>query len=180
VITTSHVMDRIRIRQCSDDDVAVLAQLGALTFRDTFESSNTPENMKLYLETTFTVDKVREELKERGTLFFLAEEDHVPVGFAKVRDSHTPSELSGSRSLEIERIYATRNYIGKGLGQMLMRTCLAYAEQNDYETVWLGVWEYNDRAISFYNKWGFETFGQHVFMLGDDPQIDLLMKKKLI
>jgi len=47
------------------------------------------------------------------------------------------------------------------------------------EIVWLGVWEKNNRAISFYKKWGFEKFGEHSFTLGDDIQNDWLMKKEL-
>nr|WP_228115767.1 hypothetical protein [Sphingobacterium faecium] len=45
--------------------------------------------------------------------------------------------------------------------------------------VWLGVWEENPRAINFYKKNGFEEFDKHVFILGDDEQTDILMKKIL-
>jgi ribosomal protein S18 acetylase RimI-like enzyme len=41
------------------------------------------------------------------------------------------------------------------------------------------VWEHNQRAIGFYEKIGFERFGQHIFLLGRDPQNDWSMKKKL-
>jgi ribosomal protein S18 acetylase RimI-like enzyme len=43
--------------------------------------------------------------------------------------------------------------------------------------VWLGVWEKNLRAISFYEKNGFIAFDQHIFQLGDDRQTDIMMKK---
>ncbi|NLA43929.1 GNAT family N-acetyltransferase, partial [Candidatus Saccharibacteria bacterium] len=39
-----------------------------------------------------------------------------------------------------------------------------------------GVWEHNDKAIRFYEKLGFRPFGEHLFMLGSDPQTDLLMR----
>jgi ribosomal protein S18 acetylase RimI-like enzyme len=45
--------------------------------------------------------------------------------------------------------------------------------------MWLGVWEKNFRAQKFYEKWGFEKFSEHVFLMGDDPQIDWLLKKPL-
>jgi ribosomal protein S18 acetylase RimI-like enzyme len=41
------------------------------------------------------------------------------------------------------------------------------------------VWEHNPRAIAFYRKWGLEVVGEHVFMMGDDPQRDLLMRRVL-
>ncbi|MEY4259194.1 MAG: hypothetical protein RL656_167, partial [Bacteroidota bacterium] len=34
----------------------------------------------------------------------------------------------------------------------------------------------NKKAIAFYEKNGFITFDQHVFMVGEDRQIDLMMK----
>jgi len=61
-----------------------------------------------------------------------------------------------------------------------MLGCLAIAAKEGFKTVWLGVWEHNPKAIAFYEKWGFEKFGAHSFMLGTDAQTDLLMKKNLI
>jgi ribosomal protein S18 acetylase RimI-like enzyme len=60
-----------------------------------------------------------------------------------------------------------------------MSTCLHHAKEHGHDRVWLGVWELNARAIAFYEKWGFEKFGEHVFMLGTDPQTDFMMRKKL-
>ena len=45
-----------------------------------------------------------------------------------------------------------------------------------YETIWLGVWERNERAIRFYEKWGFREAGTHDFILGNDVQNDLIME----
>jgi len=53
------------------------------------------------------------------------------------------------------------------------------ADQINADYVWLGVWEENLRAISFYKKNGFEEFDKHIFKLGDDEQTDIMMKKKL-
>ena len=61
-----------------------------------------------------------------------------------------------------------------------MDECFKIAQENKCDVMWLGVWEYNPRAIRFYEKHGFVEVGSHVFQLGKDPQIDLLMQKKLI
>jgi ribosomal protein S18 acetylase RimI-like enzyme len=52
---------------------------------------------------------------------------------------------------------------------------IAKLKKSDF--VWLGVWEHNKKAIGFYRKNGFEVFDHHVFVLGNDHQTDLLMKK---
>ena len=62
---------------------------------------------------------------------------------------------------------------------MLIRENIEYAAKNKFDTIWLGVWEHNQKAIEFYKKWGFEVFGKYIFVLGNDPQNDLLMKKEI-
>jgi ribosomal protein S18 acetylase RimI-like enzyme len=69
--------------------------------------------------------------------------------------------------------------IGKGVGKILMQSCLDVAKEKSKEVVWLGVWEKNQRAIDFYTKWGFEKFGETSFLLGTDVQCDWLMLKIL-
>lgn len=63
----------------------------------------------------------------------------------------------------------------------MAQTLYAQAEQMAKEIkasyMWLGVWEKNFRAVSFYTKNGFVKFDTHIFRFGDEEQIDLLMKK---
>ena len=87
--------------------------------------------------------------------------------------------MDEANTIEIERIYASKAYLGKHVGKTLMEACLKLAKQGGHNVVWLGVWEHNPRAIAFYEKWGFEKFGSHSFLLGNDLQTDLLMKKNL-
>jgi len=50
---------------------------------------------------------------------------------------------------------------------------LNYAAQNNYQVVWLGVWEHNLRAQSFYKKYDFVNSGHtHNFPIGNTPQTD--------
>jgi ribosomal protein S18 acetylase RimI-like enzyme len=171
--------ETVTIRSCSLHDAEVIVSLGIRTFRDTFDEMNSPQNMMLYINSTFTIRKIKEELQEPGSVFFLAEQDNEAVGYARVRSSKTPAGLDGNSCLEIERLYADKKFIGKRVGHILMSSCLHHAKEHGYDCVWLGVWESNARAIAFYEKWGFEKFSEHVFMLGTDAQTDLMMKKKL-
>lgn len=175
----SPVDESISIRSCALPDAEAIVSLGIRTFRDTFDEMNTPENMMLYINKTFTLKKIKEEIKERGSIFFIVEKDDDPIGYARLRTSHTPEALKGTVAMEIERLYVDKRFIGKRVGHLLMNTCLHYAKDHNFDTIWLGVWEHNERALEFYKKWGFEKFGDHVFMLGHDAQTDLLMKKNI-
>jgi len=60
-----------------------------------------------------------------------------------------------------------------------MASLLDVAVVGGADVAWLGVWEQNPRAISFYAKNGFAVVGEHVFVLGKDPQRDLVLAKRL-
>ncbi|GJH39565.1 hypothetical protein RCZ04_01150 [Capnocytophaga sp. HP1101] len=81
--------------------------------------------------------------------------------------------------MEIERIYVLKSFHGSGVGQELYQKAITVAREQAVQYVWLGVWEQNPRAIRFYEKNGFVPFDKHVFVLGNDPQTDILMKKTL-
>jgi len=60
-----------------------------------------------------------------------------------------------------------------------MRASLQSLARRGLRGVWLGVWEHNPRALAFYRKFGFEAVGEQVFLLGNDPQRDLVMYRAL-
>jgi ribosomal protein S18 acetylase RimI-like enzyme len=104
----------------------------------------------------------------------------IPVGYARLYDGQElPRDLAGASAIEISRIYCEQGMIGKGVGKALMEACLDVGRQKGKEWIWLCVWEHNQRAIRFYEKIGFERFGQYVFVLGQDLQNDWCMKKRL-
>jgi ribosomal protein S18 acetylase RimI-like enzyme len=119
-----------------------------------------------------------EELKNAENHFIIAYVDGAAAGYAKFR-AKRPEKLEATDPLEIERIYVLCACHGKKVGAALMGHCLTYARDNGHDVVWLGVWEHNHKAVSFYRQWGFELFGDHTFRLGSDIQTDVLMKKVL-
>jgi ribosomal protein S18 acetylase RimI-like enzyme len=84
--------------------------------------------------------------------------------------------LQDEGALEIERIYVLKDFHGKSVGQVLYNKAIDIAKEKKTKYVWLGVWEENPRAISFYKKNGFVEFDKHIFILGDDEQTDIMMK----
>ena len=58
-----------------------------------------------------------------------------------------------------------------------MQAALQEARGGGYDVIWLGVWQENPRAVAFYERWGFQKVGTHVFRLGDDPQTDWIMQR---
>jgi len=165
----------------TNEQKALLADLSRQTFVDTFASYNKAEDMQLFLDKQFTREQLMAEPDETDNYFFIAWEDGEPLGYMRLKfwQSQAYSCLPSAPTVEITRLYATQLAIGKGVGKAMMQFALDFARSKMVKQVWLGVWEHNERAIRFYQKWGFERKGDHPFLLGTDLQTDWLMAKEL-
>ena len=119
------------------------------------------------------------EFSEPGAVYLIAVDGDNFAGYARVRDNNEVDNLLGTNHLELQRLYADVPYQGQGVAKALMDTCEKIAADRGKEWIWLGVWELNYKAQDFYKKWGFERFSEHIFQMGNDPQTDWLLKKKL-
>src|SRR5687768_6810913 len=98
-----HMKINITIQPCSLKDVEVITALSIQTFKDTFESANTVEDMTRYIENNLTYAKLQ-ELSENQTHFALAVVDKIPVGYVKLKTGHRPPGLENAKAVEIERL----------------------------------------------------------------------------
>lgn len=170
---------KVTIQPVKPNEVTLLADISRQTFFDTFHEQNTEEDMALYLEHTFNADTVQQELSAKENHFFFARIGEQIAGYLKLTEGEIPQLQTTVKALEISRIYAVKERLGTGIGKALVEFVISFAKQECFKTIWLGVWEHNQRAIQFYQRFGFEKFGEHEFMLGHDRQNDWLMKKEL-
>lgn len=169
----------LTIRRGTIADAGLLSELGARTFSETFAVDNTPEDLAAYIATSFNVAQQTAELEDPGSILLIAEVDAQAAGYAKLHDGEPEKGVEGAKPIELVRLYVSRDWLGRGIGEQLMRACMDEARQAGHETIWLGVWERNARAQAFYRKWNFREVGEHMFRLGSDMQRDLLMERPL-
>lgn len=172
-------MNTLKITKATLNDIEKLQNIGRQTFYETFAEVNLEENMAKYLEKSFATEKLASELKNESSYFYLAEIDEKVIGYLKLNTGNAQTENQDKNALEIERIYVAKEFHGKNVGQELYAQALKMAKELNVSYMWLGVWEKNFRAVSFYTKNGFTQFDTHIFKLGDDEQTDLMMKKVL-
>ena len=172
-------METIQIKGITLNDIEQLQQIGRQTFYETFSAGNTEENMTNYLNEEFSIEKLTIELSDKNAEFYFATLDNMVIGYLKLNFGQSQTELQDDTALEIERIYVLKEFHGKKVGQILYDKAIEIANQKNANYVWLGVWEENPRAISFYKKNGFVEFDKHIFKLGEDEQTDIMMKLKL-
>ncbi len=165
----------MKIRKAELKDIVTLALVAKQAFYEAFadDPRNSPE------EAAFSVERMTEELKDENVHFFLVENEGEIVGYAQLKRWAKAECVSAEKPIKLCRLYLLQKYIGKGYGATLMRHCLDFAVRNGHDVMWLGVWEYNYRAQKFYEKFGFERVGEEIFQLGNDPQTDWILQKKL-
>jgi GNAT superfamily N-acetyltransferase len=170
------------IRRGEARDAVALAELGARTFSDTFLADNDPADIAAFLADTFSPEKQAAELADPEVSYLVAEDaenDGALVGYAMLHRGVAPDCVEAKAPIEIARLYVARAHLGSGTGAALMARCVEDARIAAHDVIWLGVWERNPRAIRFYERWEFRVVGQHVFVVGKDPQNDLLLSRAL-
>lgn len=162
------------IRRVTIKDATALAAIGRSTFYDTFTGTCTEEDMQQFLEDYFNETQVNRELADENDFFFFAEINGLPAGYVRMKEDYSQFPLMQQwKALELKRIYVDKLFQGKGIAQQLISFVEIFAKENQYEVIWLGVWEHNLRAKRFYEKSGFKDSGHtHDFPIGNTAQTD--------
>ena len=167
-------MEQIIIRRATIADAVKLSAISIQTFYDTFVGTCKEEDMTAFLKEYFNLKQVQAELSNENDFYYLAELNGRVVGYCRWMEDYTNFHLMKQwKSLELKRIYVLKEYHGKGVAQQLMNLVIQYAQSNQYQVLWLGVWENNHRAQKFYEKNLFVNSGHtHDFPIGTTPQTD--------
>lgn len=174
-------MSPLSIRQASIEDAKLLTDLAYTTFWDAFahHPKNAPDDLNYYMRQAFNQEQITAELGDEKNIFLIAEIGDEAAGYSKIIIDNIEPGITAERPVELSRLYSHQKHLGQGVGQSLMDACFDRARGEGRDVMWLGVWEYNPRAQRFYEKNGFQVVGTHVFLLGEDPQTDLLMQREL-
>ncbi|MEO5889770.1 MAG: GNAT family N-acetyltransferase [Ferruginibacter sp.] len=166
---------QITTRRAKPADAEILSAISKQTFYDTFTGTCSEGDMQSFLEEYFNLKQVQADLSNENDFYYLAEtEDGKVAGYLRFMEDYSNFPVMKKwKSLELKRLYVTKEFQGLGVAQQLMDLTLQFAKENGYEVLWLGVWEHNMRAQKFYGKYGFINSGhKHDFPIGNTPQTD--------
>jgi ribosomal protein S18 acetylase RimI-like enzyme len=167
------VREGFRVDDATAADAALLAQLGARTFNDSFAADNDPEDMRQHLESQFAPAIQLAEIGNPALdTLLMRDAQGRAVAFAQLRSGKRTDGVPAEGSIELWRFYVDKPWHGLGIAHGLMDAVKARARRRGASTLWLGVWERNARAQAFYRKHGFERVGSQIFVVGSDPQTD--------
>lgn len=174
------------IRHPTLDDVVKLSKLEYDTFYNTFinQHNNTELDVKLYCDTAFNIEQQTNEIESSNQTTMIVEriDNNELIGYSMLKHNSTEPCCHGQLpNIEFQRCYIDSKYHGIGLAHILFNLNIEYSiNVLHVKSMWLGVWEYNYKAIRFYEKIGLKHVGSHRFMFGNDPQTDYIYEMSLL
>lgn len=163
----------LTIDDATAEDAPLLAALAARTFFEAFAADNDPADMARHLAESYTPGLQLAEIRNPAIDTLLMRiDDGAPIAYAQLRAGHVSQGVPAEGSIELWRFYVDKAWHGQGLAHTLMEAAKTRARRRGAAFLWLGVWERNARAQAFYRKHGFRKVGNHIFVVGSDPQTD--------
>lgn len=173
-------MSPITIVKATISDLEVIQEISKQTFIETFAEVNKPENLDNYVQENFNSQQIALEINNPESAFYLAILDGETIAYLKLNFGNAQTEIRSDEAMEIQRIYVLKKFYGKKIGQLLLNEAIKIGQKTGVDSIWLGVWEENHKAIEFYSKNDFVEFDKHSFTLGNEVQTDLLMELRII
>ena len=162
-------MKGITIRTIQPEDNAVLAKI----VRDTLAEFGANKPGTVYYDPT--TDHLFEVFNStHDSIYFIAEKDGSMLGGAGIY----PTEALPEATCELVKMYLKPEARGIGLGRTLIEKCLASAKELGYTQVYLESMPELKKALSVYEKFGFEYLKGPMGNSGHTG-CDLWMLKKL-
>ena len=121
-----------------------------------------------------TTDHLFELFKAPGSVYYVAEKNGIILGGCGI----FPTEALPEKTCELVKLYLDINARGTGLGKALLLKAMDWAKNNGYEQVYLESMPELSKAVSIYEKVGFEKLNQALGNSGHDG-CDIWMLKKL-
>jgi ribosomal protein S18 acetylase RimI-like enzyme len=173
---------KIDVRVCGPGDEQALALIGQATFLEAFAGVLSADDILLHCATQHTPDIYKEWLANPRARTWIAEIEpgNAPVGYLVVAPASLPLRDLREDDAEVKRIYLLHRVQGTGVGGRLMKEAVAFAAQAGSRRLLLGVYEKNQRAIAFYERFGFKRVGTRRFRVGHNEYDDLILGFDLV
>jgi ribosomal protein S18 acetylase RimI-like enzyme len=166
----------MQIRTATSDDLEALVPCARRSFFDAYCDTDDHAVIDEYCARHFTRERFAAILGDPGSRLFVAREGDAIAGYAQLSRSSPPSCVAGPAPFELVRLYLAKDRIGRGIGARLIGAAMDEARARGGRTIWLGVYERNERAIAFYTRFGFRFVGHTPFEWGgrwfDDPVME--------
>lgn len=122
-----------------------------------------PENFKPGFSSEMA-EYVGEFIDSDTKKLLVCEENGVICAYAMIEFVRKPETVYRyeQRYVDVKELGTLQIKQGKGYGKMILTEIKAITKQMGFSRVELNMWSFNNKALAFYEKMGFETFRRHL------------------
>ena len=117
-----------------------------------------------YMANMFLSEEAINKLISKGAIFKLVYENQSPVAFCEY-------VIDGNKVF-LSKFYVEKTYRNKGIGRMMLNSCIDYAKQNNINLIYLTVNKNNKASIDKYLHIGFKVIDAVVNDIGNNYVMD--------
>jgi ribosomal protein S18 acetylase RimI-like enzyme len=167
----------IAYRDATPADAAALHELFDTVFCETFGRLYRREDLEAF-RSKFVVADWERQLADPAFAVRIADVDGAPAGYIKIGPVKLPVDRK-TASMLVDQLYVRAEHHGTGIARELMDRGIDEARRRRAEALYLTVFIDNHRARRFYERYGFEDVGRYAFMVGEQADEDIIMRKAL-
>ena len=154
------------IRQLAKEELSKVQSIAHRTWPSTFANILSPEQIEYMLNWMYDLKMLESQL-DKGHTFLLSEENGVELGFAGFELNYSEGPKA-----KLHKIYLLPEAQGKGAGKSLILEVAGRAKKSGQKSLLLNVNKYNQKAIDFYLKMGFQEIYKEVIDIGNGYVMD--------
>lgn len=164
----------VTVVKASEVDILVISQIAYQTWPSAFKDILSPKQIEYMLNMMYSANSLTRQMREKKNVFYLAKDESKFVGYI----SYELNYLALPKT-KIHKIYILPSVQGKGIGKLLMGKVAEIAMKNNNTILSLNV-NRDNKAISFYEKYGFIKVGKEDIDIGNGYLMeDFIMEKSI-
>ncbi len=137
--------NKVHLRTLTPDDNAGLAKI----IRSSLEEFGANKEGTVYYDES--TDDLYQLFQKEGSIYYVAELEGQLLGGGGI----FPSEGLPTDTCELVKMYLTPAARGKGIGAMIINTCLSFAKAQGFSKVYIETMPELKKAMGVYEKFGF-------------------------
>ena len=167
----------INIRKAERSDIEAIANIVNTTWKVTYTGIVPDSDIVLYTDKERREKMLSEAFDNGKPIYFIANCNGSDCGIISY---YKYEEDDYKDCAYIMQLYVLPEYQKKGIGKSLMKYLFVIQKDNGYKRAVLNTLEDNSNARAFYEKLGFEYFGQQDSPLFSERVVRALYKKELL
>lgn len=153
-------------------DLDAVCALARTVWQATYPALISQAQIDAMLADRYVADRILLQLDDPSHAWWVARQDHTPVGFAHA--------VLDRDACKLDQLYVHPQWQRQGIGAALLQVVQDWARQRQARRLWLQVNRRNAQALDAYRKYGFRIVESRVFEIGggfvmDDHVMELTL-----